>query len=61
MLKRFLTALTLVCASAATKAFADADPTILSTSEALPEPGSLALFALAMLGVWAVKRHNDRK
>ena len=61
-MKRILKALTLVCASAATQAFADADPTtILSTSEALPEPGSLAIFALAMLGVWAVKRHNDRK
>ena len=61
-MKRFLKALTLVCSSAATQAFADADPTtILSTSEALPEPGSLAIFALAMLGVWAVKRHKDRK
>jgi hypothetical protein len=61
-MKRILKALTLVCASAATQTFADAGPTtILSTSEALPEPGSLAIFALAMLGVWAVKRHNDRK
>ena len=61
-MKRILKALTLLCASAATQAFGDAEPTtILSTSEALPEPGSLAIFALAMLGIWAVKRHNDRK
>ena len=61
-MKWILKALTLVCASAATQAFADAGATtILSTSAALPEPGSLAIFALAMLGVWAVKRHNDRK
>ena len=59
-MKRILGALTLVCASAATQAFADAGA-ILSTSAALPEPGSLAIFALAMLGVWAVKRHKDRK
>ena len=26
---------------------------------AVPEPGSLAIFALALLGIWAVKRHSD--
>ena len=58
-MKRILRVLA-VCVGAATQAFADADPiSVLSTPEALPEPGSLAIFALAMLGVWAVKRHND--
>jgi hypothetical protein len=25
----------------------------------VPEPGSLTIFALALLGVWAFKRHAD--
>jgi hypothetical protein len=25
----------------------------------VPEPGSLTIFALALLGVWAFKRHTD--
>ena len=58
-MKQILRTLALACASAATPALADAGfTTILSTPEALPEPGSLAILALAMLGVWAVKRHN---
>jgi hypothetical protein len=25
----------------------------------VPEPGSLTIFGLALLGIWAVKRHSD--
>jgi hypothetical protein len=25
----------------------------------VPEPGSLTIFALALLGIWVVKRHTD--
>ena len=25
----------------------------------VPEPGSLTIFGLALLGIWAVKRHTD--
>ena len=61
-MKRILTACALACAGVSTHAFADAVTTpVLPAPEALPEPGSLAIFALAMLGVWVVKRHNDRK
>ena len=27
----------------------------------VPEPGSLTIFALALLGVWALKRHADSR
>ena len=59
-MNRILRALVLVCTNVATPAFSAVDPaSLLSSHEALPEPGSLAIFALAMLGVWVIKRHND--
>ena len=55
-----LKAIALACATAAFSALADAPvASIAADSSSLPEPGSLAIFALAMLGVWAVKRGTD--
>ena len=55
-------AVALACAMAAVGAYADAPiARISSDASSLPEPGSLALCALAMLGVWAVKRGSDAR
>jgi hypothetical protein len=56
-MQRLLEASVLACATAAVSAFADSPLVPVATdTSSLPEPGSLAIFALAMLGVWAIKR-----
>jgi hypothetical protein len=59
-MKLVVKAVALACAMTAAVAYADAPLVRISAgASSLPEPGSLALFALAMLGVWAVKRGSD--
>ena len=59
-MKLVVEAVALACSIMSVGAYADAPLVRISTdASSLPEPGSLALFALAMLGVWAVKRGSD--
>jgi hypothetical protein len=59
-MKPVLTALGFACATASVSAFGDAPVAPLATdASSVPEPGSLAIFALAMLAVWVVKRSTD--